>query len=81
MDNPETNSTELPIYTFDITTIESLLNEIKTNNQSYQEELVSLQTQLIAINTHTRELQSYITVGIGLALALAISYKLIKIFF
>ena len=62
-------------------TLETLLQELKIQQQEQHAEMVALTTELVASNYHIRELNNNIMVGLGLALALAILWKILKIFF
>lgn len=77
--DPETPpETTEPISTL---TLETLLQELKLQQQDQHTEMVALTQELVASNYHIRELNNNIMVGLGLAIAMAILWKILKIFF
>lgn len=78
---PETTPEIPETITIDTENIELLLEAIRLNQESQHQEIVTLTTELVASNYHIRELNNNIMVGLGLAIALAVLWKFIKIFF
>lgn len=72
---PETTE---PISTL---ALETLLQELKLQQEGQHIEMVALTKELVASNSHIRALENNIMVGLGLAIALAILWKILKIFF
>lgn len=60
----------------DVSNIETLLQEIKSNQLT----LIELENNNVIIQTHNRELLNNIMVGLGLFIAIVVMYKLLKIF-
>lgn len=61
--------------------IETLLQELKFQQEAHHTEMVALTQELVASNSHIRALENNIMVGLGLAIAMAILWKILKIFF
>lgn len=78
---PETTPETPETITIDTENIELLLEAIRLNQESQHQEIVTLITELVSSNYHIRELNNNIMVGLGFAIALAVLWKFIKIFF
>jgi hypothetical protein len=77
--DPETPpETTEPISTL---AIETLLQELKTQQEAQHIEMVALTQELVASNSHIRALENNIMVGLGLLIAMIVLWKIVKIIF
>ena len=62
-------------------TLETLLQELKLQQQEQHAEMVALTTELVASNSHIRALENNIMVGLGLLISMIVLWKIVKIIF
>lgn len=61
--------------------LETLLQELKLQQEAQHQEMVALTTELVASNSHIRAYENNIMVGLVLALSAVVLWKILKIFF
>lgn len=62
-------------------TLETLLQELKLQQQEQHAEMVELTRELVITNTHIRDFENNIMVGLGLLISLIVLWKIFKTIF